>query len=118
MTKRENGNRQDAATLPKGALRRPYDRKALRLNQDFVHVRAAVAEKLPGFANLRNHVEIEVGGEDLVLVAGGLGENLAAWVAEIAGAVEFTDVPGSFGADAVDGGDEVAVGGGVGGLLK
>src|SRR5574337_656293 len=92
--------------------------QASGLDQFSIHIGAAVTEKLPGLADFGNLVEVEVGGEDFVLVARGLGDNLAARVAEIAGAVEFTDVPGSFRADAIDGGDEVAVGGGVGGLLE
>ena len=48
----------------------------------------------------------------------GLGEDLAARIAEIAGAVELADVPGRFGAHAIDGADEVAVGHGVRGLLE
>ena len=47
---------------------RPYE-EALRLYQGIVHVRATVAEKLPGFADLRNHVEVEVGSEDFVFIA-------------------------------------------------
>jgi hypothetical protein len=43
---------------------------------------------------------------------------LAAGIAEVAGAVEFADVPGRLGADAVDRADEVAVGDGVRGLLE
>ena len=87
-------------------------------HQRFVHVGPAVAEKLPGLADLGDHVEVEIGGEDLVFVARGLREDLAARIAEIARAVEFADVPRRFGADAVDGADEISVGDGVRGLLE
>ena len=39
-------------------------------------------------------------------------------LAEVARAIKLADVPGRLGADAVDGGDEIAVGGGVRGLLQ
>src|ERR1039458_1903830 len=54
----------------------------------------------------------------LVLVARRLGEDAAAGIAEVTRTVEFADVPGDFGAHAVDGADEIAVGDGVGGLLQ
>src|SRR5258708_21688791 len=83
-----------------------------------VRFRAAVAIELPGVANFLNFIEIQLGDEQFVLVAAGLLHDFAARVAEIALAVEFADFPGSFGADAVDGGDEVSVGNGVSGLLE
>jgi len=73
---------------------------------------------LPGLADLGNHVKVKIGGQDFVLIAGRLGKNLAARIAEIAGAVKFADVPRRFGADTIDGGNEVAVGSGVCGLLE
>src|SRR5664280_336070 len=88
------------------------------LDQGLIHVGAAVAEELPGFADFGNHIEVEVGGEDFVFVARRLGEDAAAGIAEIARAVEFADIPRGFGAHAVDGADEIAVGDGVGGLLQ
>src|ERR1035441_7568113 len=85
------------------------------LYQGLIHVGAAVAEELPGFADFGNHIEVEVGGEDFVFVARRLGEDAAARIAEVARAVEFADVPGGFGAHAVDGADEITVGDGVAG---
>src|SRR5579871_98933 len=90
----------------------------LRLYQRFIHFRPPVAEELPGVADLGDEVEGEVGGEYLVLVARRLREDAAARIAEIAGAVEFADVPGRLDADAVDGSDEVAIGDGVSGLFE
>src|SRR5260370_24677888 len=87
--------------------------------RDFsVGFRAAVAIELPGIANSLNVVEIQLGDGQFVLVAAGLFDDFAARVAEVACAVKFADFPGSFGADAVDGGDEISVGDGVGGLLE
>src|SRR5258708_35829056 len=87
--------------------------------RDFsVGFRAAVAVELPGIADFLNLVEIQLGDEQFVLVAAGLLDDFAARVAEVAFAVKFADFPGSFGANAIDGGDEVGVGDGVGGLLK
>src|SRR5215471_3988558 len=90
----------------------------LGFHQHVVHVRTAVAEKLPSFAHLGNHFEIEIGGEDFVLVTRGLGKNLAARITEIAGTVKFADIPGSFGADAVNRSNEITIGCGMGGLLQ
>src|SRR5260370_318884 len=87
--------------------------------RDFtVGLRAAVAIKLPGIADLLNFIEIQFGDEQFVLVAAGLLDDFAARVAGVAFAVKFADLPGSFGADAIDGGDEIGVGDGVGGLLE
>src|SRR2546425_4434553 len=83
-----------------------------------VGFRTAVAVELPGISDLLNFVEIELGDEQFILVAAGLLDDFAARIAEVALAVEFADFPGSFGADAIDGSDEVSVGDGVGGLLE
>ena len=48
----------------------------------------------------------------------GKGLDLAAWVDEIALAVEFADVPWSFNANPIDGADVNAIGDGGGGLLQ
>src|SRR6266567_2330197 len=87
--------------------------------RDFsVGFRAAVAVELPGVADFLDFVEVQFGDEQFILVAAGLLDDFAAWVAEIALAVEFADFPRRFGADAVYGGDEIGVGHGVGGLLE
>src|SRR5688572_3774216 len=88
------------------------------IRQRAVGLRPAVAEELPGVADLADHVEIHVVDDELVLVAAGDLLDLAARVDEIALAVEFTDVPGRFLADAVDGADIDAVGDGGGRLLQ
>ncbi len=79
---------------------------------------AAVTVELPRVADLLNFVEVQVGDEELILVAAGLLDDFAARVAEITLAVKFADFPGSFRADAIDGSDEVGVGDCVSGLLK
>src|SRR3989442_2083075 len=83
-----------------------------------VGFRTAVAVELPGISDLLNFVEIELGDEQFILVAAGLLDDFAARIAEVAFAVEFADFPGSFGANAIDGSDEIGVGDGVGGLLE
>src|SRR6266851_7617762 len=87
--------------------------------RDFsVGFRAAVAIELPGIANSLNLVEIQIGDEQFVLVAVGLFDDFAARVAEVAFAVKFADFPGSFGANAIDGGNEIRVGYRVSRLLE
>src|ERR1035437_1660609 len=88
------------------------------LYQGLIHVGTAVAEELPGVAYFGDHIEIEVGGEDFVLVAARLREDAAARIAEVALSVEFADIPRSLAAPAVDGAHEIAVGHGVRGLLQ
>src|SRR5260370_40938533 len=83
-----------------------------------VGFRAAVAEELPGIADFLDFIEIEFGDEQFVLVAAGLLDDFPAGITEITLAVKFADFPGSFGANAVDSGDEILIGDGVGGLLE
>src|ERR1700722_8203708 len=83
-----------------------------------VRFRPAVAVKLPGIADFLNFVEIQFRDEQFIFIAAGLLNDFPARVAEIALAVEFANFPGSLRADAVDGGDEIGVGDGMGGLLE
>src|ERR1700682_1011527 len=46
-------------------------------HEGLVHIGAAVAEELPGLADFGDHVQVEIGGEHFVLVAGGLGDDAA-----------------------------------------
>src|SRR5437667_12154956 len=78
---------------------------------------AAIAIKLPGVADLLDFIEEQVGDEQLILVAAGLGNNFLARIAKIALAVEFTDLPRMLSADAVDGRNKVCIGDGESGLL-
>src|SRR5882762_8022016 len=78
--------------------------------RDFsIGFRAAVTVKLPGIADFLNFIEIQFSDQQLILVAAGLLNDFPARVAEIALAVEFADLPGMLGADAVDGRDEISV---------
>ena len=83
-----------------------------------IRLRAAVAKELPRRADLLDRVEIEVGYQHFVLIAGGLGDDLAARVAEVALAVKLANIPGLLVPHAIDGPNEVAVGDGVGRLLQ
>src|SRR5213082_88320 len=78
-----------------------------------VAVGPAVAEELPHTAHLLDHIEVEIGDNDFILVAAGLGDDLSARVAEITLAVELTDGPWLLGPNAVDRAHEVAVGNGM-----
>src|SRR6202022_2427686 len=62
--------------------------------------------------------EVEVADEDLILGLRGLPNDAAAWIAEVARAVELRVVERLLDADPVDGADPVAVGDGVGRLLE
>src|SRR5205807_3470043 len=65
-----------------------------------------------------NFVEVQFRDQQFILVTAGLGDDFSARVAKVALAVKFADFPGSFRADAIDGGDEISVCDGVGGLLE
>src|SRR5436309_9121847 len=79
---------------------------------------AAVAIKLPGVANFLDFVEVQVGDEQFVLIAAGLGDDFPARITKIAFAVKLANLPGMLGANAVDSRDEIRVGNGMGGLLE
>src|SRR2546423_11195662 len=83
-----------------------------------ITLRPAIAEELPGVAHFANHVKIEIGNHQRVFVARRLGDNLSPRIAEVTLAVKFSDVPGHFVADPVDGADEVTIRNGVGGLFQ
>src|SRR5258708_1193662 len=83
-----------------------------------VSLRSAIPIELPGVADLLDHVEIEVGDDQFVLVAAGFGDEASARIAEVALAVELADVPRRLGPDAVDRADEIAVRHRVRGLLE
>src|ERR1700722_3218473 len=75
--------------------------------------RPAVAEKLPHFTPLGDHVQIEIRNYDFILIAACLCDDLASRIAEITLAIEFADAPGLLGANAIDRSHKVAVGHGV-----
>src|SRR5205823_12778010 len=73
---------------------------------------------LPRVPHLADLLEVELRGDEGVLVALGDGDELAARVAEVALPVKLANVPRPFIADAIDGADEVAVRDGVRRLLE
>src|ERR1700675_1603069 len=86
--------------------------------QGAIRFRAPVAIELPDLSYFLDHVEIEIGDQHFVFIAAGLGEDLAARIAEVTLAVKLADVPRLFPSDAVDCAHEVAVRRGVCGLLQ
>src|SRR5713101_255968 len=83
--------------------------------QRAVGFRTPVAIKLPDLPYFLDHIEIEVGDQHFVFVAAGLGEDLAAWIAEVTLAAKLSNVPRLFPSHAIDRAYEVSVGCGVGG---
>src|SRR3989442_9219942 len=90
----------------------------LRAGDFAIGFRAPVAIELPGGAHLVDFVQVQLSNKQLVFIAAGLRDDLPARVAEVALAVELADFPRPLVADAVDGGDEVAVGHRMRGLLE
>src|SRR3989442_7906829 len=90
----------------------------LRAGDFAIGFRAPVAIELPGGAHLVDFVQVQLSNKQLVFIAAGLRDNLPARVAEVALAVELADFPRPLVADAVDGGDEVAVGHRMRGLFE
>src|SRR5689334_5626907 len=88
------------------------------LDQWAVGVGAPVAEELPGPPDLLDHVEVQRGDDELVLVLARARQDLAARVDEVRVAVELADVPRALGAHAIDRAHEVAIGHRVRGLLE
>src|SRR5207253_7664717 len=78
-----------------------------------IAVRPPVAEELPGVAHFANQIEIQIGDDDRVFVAGRLSDDLAARIAEVTLTIELTDVPGHLVTDAINRADKVTVGDGV-----
>src|ERR1700692_1866313 len=83
-----------------------------------VAFRTPIAEKLPNFANFRNHVEIEIGYNNFIFIPAGLRDNFPARIAEIALSIELTNVPRFFDADTVDGAHKITVRNGMRRLLE
>ena len=90
----------------------------MRQVERVVRVRAPVPEKLPGLSHFSDHVQIQVGGEHLILVAGRLRDDLSPRIAEIAGTVKLSDIPRLFDAYPVDGPNEIPVGNRMRGLFQ
>src|ERR1043166_5588088 len=83
-----------------------------------VGFRTPVAVELPGFPDLGDHVEIQVGDQHFILIAAGLSDDRSPRIAEIALAVKLADIPRLLTADTVDRPDKISVRDRVRGLLK
>src|SRR5215813_4353888 len=79
-------------------------------NQWLIRIRTAIAEELPCLPDFGNHIEIKVRYHNLILIATGLRNDLAARIAEIALPVKFADSPGLLNSDAINRSNEVSVG--------
>src|ERR1043165_2335977 len=87
-------------------------------HQFSVTIRSPVAEKLPGIAHFTNHVQVQIGNDESILIVRSLGNDLAARIPEVALAIEFADVPRLLVSDAIDRAHEVAIRDGMRRLLK
>src|SRR5215813_4697889 len=85
------------------------ERQELICHQFSVTVRAAIAEELPRISHFANHVEIQIGHDQRILISRRLRNDLSARVAEITLAIKLADVPGLLVPDAIDRTDEIAV---------
>src|SRR5207247_1627182 len=94
------------------ALSRPL------LRQETVGFRTAIPKELPCTTHLGNHVQVQIGHQELFFVPAGLSNYLAPGVAKITLPVELSDVPRMFVSHAVNGGHEVAVGHSMRGLFE
>ena len=74
-----------------------------------IAVGSAVAEKLPDFSHFRDHIQVEIGHNDLIFVTARLGDDFSPRIAEIALAIKFADAPRLFNTYTVDGSDEISV---------
>src|SRR4051812_14980358 len=75
-----------------------------------VRLRAAVAIKLPGVADLANQIEIEIGDHDIVGVPRAFGQYAATRIAEITLAIKLADSPRLLPAGPINRADEVTIG--------
>src|SRR5205823_8474456 len=87
-------------------------------HQWLIAVWTPVAEELPHVAYLGDHVEIKLSHHNLIFIAAGLGNDLAAWIAEITLTVKLANVPRSLFAYAVDGADKITIRHRMSGLLQ
>src|ERR1035437_3570935 len=69
--------------------------------------------ELPGVAHRLNHVQVELAGDQLILVFRGAGQDFTAWVDKVRVAVKAANVPRRLGANPVDAAHEVTIGHGV-----
>src|SRR5579862_7424483 len=84
----------------------------------FVRFGAAVTIELPDISHLANHVEVQIGDDDRVLVTRTFGHDLAAWIREITLPVKLTETPRLLHPNAVDRPDVKYIGDRRGRLLQ
>src|SRR5664279_2743587 len=85
----------------------------LRRNDWPVQIRAAISIELPCSTHFGNLIHIQISRKHFVFVTRGLRDNLAARIGEVTRSVELADVPGRLCSHAINGCDEISVGGGV-----
>src|SRR6185369_3143620 len=87
-------------------------------HQQPITIRSPVAEELPRVSNFANHIQIEVGNYQCILVARRLRHELASWIAKVALPVKLTNVPWLLMAHTVDRTNEIAVSNSMGWLFE
>src|ERR1051325_9133364 len=88
------------------------------LHEVAIGFRPAITEKLPDIAHFLDLVQVQIRHDHLFLVARSFGNNLSARCAEIALAVELTNIPGLLAPNPVDGADKISVGDSMCGLFE
>jgi len=73
-----------------------------------------LSAELRDVSDLFNHPQINIGGNQLIFVFRAFGYDLDSGVADIAGSIEISDIPGLFCSHSIDSRDEIAVGCGMG----
>src|SRR5215469_1219896 len=74
-----------------------------------VAVRTAIAEELPDVAYLCNHVQVEIGHHNFILVPAGLGDDLASWIAEVTLAIKLANIPRRLASNSIDRPDKISI---------
>src|SRR4051812_20941926 len=82
---------------------------SLRLYQVAVCFGTAVAEELPDLAYFLDLIQVQIGDNQFIFVAGAFCDELAARRAEITLPVKLSDVPGLLTPDAIDRPDKISI---------
>src|SRR5207249_9175949 len=96
------------------------DAKAQRLfgYQLRIALRSPITEELPRVPHFAYQIEIQIGNDDGILIAGRLSNNLSPGIAEVTLTVKLTDVPGLFMANTIDCTDKISIRHRMRGLLE
>src|ERR1017187_5755796 len=89
-----------------------------QLGNILVRFGTAIAIELPDVAHVANHIEIEIGHDDRILVAGTFRNDLAARIRKITRSVKFPETPRLLRPDPVDCADIIDIGDRCGRLLQ